>query len=66
MNSFLMFLGTTLAVIFLLLLVTPEYRKLRPDEKFEYKNQEDYEIKVWIISILISVMINSLIWGLIW
>jgi len=66
MNQFLMFIGTTMFITLLIVFLCPDYEKLKPDNKSDYTNKEDYNLTVWIASTFFSLMINCLVWGLIW
>lgn len=66
MNQFLMFIGTFLLFIIFFVLIDKEYDKLKPEERVRYKDRQEYNIEVWYFAIFFSLMINSLVWGLIW
>lgn len=66
MNQFLMFIGTFLLFIIFFVLIDKEYDKLKPEERVRYKDRQEYNIEVWYFAIFFSLMINCLVWGLIW
>jgi len=62
MNKIILMIGSIIFVFLFTLILTPDYKKAKKN-KLNYFSEEDYNTRCSIISILISVMINCLIWG---
>ncbi|MHA1678029.1 MAG: hypothetical protein ACTSW3_04550 [Promethearchaeota archaeon] len=60
MNKIILMIGTIIIGYFILLAVFPDYN----EKKFKnILNRESYLVKINIISFLVSLAINFLIWG---
>ena len=60
MNKIILMIGTTILGYFILLALSPDYNK--KDFK-NIPNRDSYLARTNIISFLVSLMINFLIWG---
>ena len=54
--------GTIILTYFILLVITPSYKDYRIKSKY-ISSEEEYHHKNSIISMVLSIMINFLIWG---
>ena len=62
MNKIILMTGTIILVYFILLVLSPDYEKNKKDFK-NVPNRTSYLARINILSFLVSLMINFLIWG---
>ena len=62
MNKIILMTGTIILTYFILLVITPSYKDYRIKSKY-ISSEEEYYHKNSIISMVLSIMINFLIWG---
>jgi len=62
MNKLILMIGTIILGYFILLILSPDYEKNKKDFKY-ISNAKNYLVRINIISFIVSLMINFLIWG---
>lgn len=61
MNKIILMIGSIILTYFVILIISPSYSSV--EKKLKIKSERDYNLKCNIMCILISLMINFLIWG---
>jgi len=62
MSNLILMVGTTILLYFIILFLSPDYEAVKDTTKCS--NRNDYNFAINILAILLSLMINCLVWGL--